>query len=456
MKYRILLPIATVLIISTLAMATYSSSIIENVFMEQTKQQALVWLYGIEREIIHQVPDLDSTKMNDIIRYRPASGDEFNYSISRIYIYDIDGNILADTNLSSEKKKNVADYHRDVITSGKVFMSEEVEHSLDARTQKHVAKFDVIIPLHKHGLSVAGLEAEINVDAAVDAIQRLDDAYESSIMWMLGIGFFGVSLIVFLVIHRSVVAPINSVMGVTEDIAAGALNTRVDTIKIPEFLRLGNSINHMAASIEELLLEQEESYMQMMQSLAKALEAKDRYTASHSGRVANFSVKLGKRIGLDEEQLMLLKKGALLHDLGKIGIPDAVLNKPEPLNDSEYELMKAHPINTANIMRPLKRFTAFTEIAAWHHERWDGNGYPDGLKGEEIPLLARIVSIADTWDAMTGDRVYRKGMSIEKALGILSAEQHFGQWDPTLVEHFISMIRAEQQAREEVEHDMFE
>jgi len=210
----------------------------------------------------------------------------------------------------------------------------------------------------------------------------------------------------------------------------------------------------MAGSIQQLFNEQEQSYLQTLQSLAKALEAKDAYTASHSGRVAKFSVMLGKRIGLSAQQLKLLKQGALMHDLGKIGISDTLLNKPDELSDEEYELMKNHPVMTATIMRPLKRFKEFAEIAAWHHERWDGEGYPDGLRGEEIPLLARIVAIADTWDAMTGDRVYRKGMTVETAVSFLEQEVDSGQWDPGLMAEFIRMIRSEQEVREHVERDI--
>lgn len=105
-------------------------------------------------------------------------------------------------------------------------------------------------------------------------------------------------------------------------------------------------------------------------------------------------------------------------------------------------------------MRPLKRFKVFAEIAAWHHERWDGNGYPDGLKGEEIPLLARIVGLADTWDAMTGDRVYRKGMPEQKAIDIIAAERDSGQWDPALVDVFVDMVCARLEDQKTVEADM--
>ena len=120
-----------------------------------------------------------------------------------------------------------------------------------------------------------------------------------------------------------------------------------------------------------------------------------------------------------------------------------MLNKPEPLDDDEVAIMRQHPSFTAAIMRPLVRFRAFADIAAWHHERWDGGGYPDGLTGQEIPLLARIVAIADAWDAMTGDRIYRKGMPAERALDILEAEADDGQFDPDLIRLFAAMVREE-------------
>jgi HD-GYP domain-containing protein (c-di-GMP phosphodiesterase class II) len=148
-------------------------------------------------------------------------------------------------------------------------------------------------------------------------------------------------------------------------------------------------------------------------------------------------------MGLPEEEIEILRQGALMHDLGKIAIPDAILNKPDKLTEEEFSAMRSHPEMTANIMRPLRRFNRHREIASWHHERWDGYGYPDGLKGENIPILARIVAIADTWDAMTGDRVYRKGMSVERALGILEKERNSGQWDPSVVDAFLDLVRKE-------------
>lgn len=181
--------------------------------------------------------------------------------------------------------------------------------------------------------------------------------------------------------------------------------------------------------------------MGILFALAKALEARDDSTSSHSLNVTRYSMILGQHLGLKDEELRALSQGALLHDLGKIGIPDDILKKPGDLNADEFEIIKKHPMMTSEILDGLETSNHFAAIARSHHERWDGTGYPDGLNGEDIPLLARIVSIADAWDAMTSDRVYRNAMSENIAIDIFEREKDSGQWDPSLVDKFINLIR---------------
>jgi putative nucleotidyltransferase with HDIG domain len=181
--------------------------------------------------------------------------------------------------------------------------------------------------------------------------------------------------------------------------------------------------------------------MGILFALAKALEARDDNTSSHSLNVTRYSMLLGEHLGLDAEELRVLSQGALMHDLGKIGIPDDILKKPGDLDESEFEIIKQHPMMTSEILDTLETSDHFAAIARSHHERWDGTGYPDGLNGEDIPLLARIVAIADAWDAMTSNRVYRDAMNENIALDIFEREQDSGQWDPYLVGKFIKLIR---------------
>jgi HAMP domain-containing protein len=261
--------------------------------------------------------------------------------------------------------------------------------------------------------------------------------------WLGAALLAGLVSIIALLAARRVTAPLIAMSQTTEAIAGGELDQRIGLQRSDELGQLSQSIDHMADSIEQLMQEQEDSSRNMITTLTRALEKKDSYTAAHSGRVARYSLKIGERIGLDKQTLEKLRFGAITHDLGKIGIADGVLNKPASLTDDEYEIMRQHPSFSKTIMKPLVRFREYAEIAGSHHEHWDGSGYPDGLKGEEIPLLARIVGIADTWDAMTGDRIYRKGIPVEKAIAILDNEKDSGQFDPELIRVFIELVRHE-------------
>ncbi len=176
-------------------------------------------------------------------------------------------------------------------------------------------------------------------------------------------------------------------------------------------------------------------------SLARALEAKDKYTRGHSERVARYSRLLAKAVGLSENEQESIWRGGLLHDIGKIGIKEAILHKPGPLTAEEMDHIRTHPIKGYEICAPLKSLTPSLTVIKNHHERFDGCGHPDHLECENIPLPARITSIADSFDAMTTDRPYRKGMRFEEAIHILETERESGQWDPVLVGEFIKLVR---------------
>lgn len=179
--------------------------------------------------------------------------------------------------------------------------------------------------------------------------------------------------------------------------------------------------------------DQLESTEQVLYSLAAAVEAKDRHTQAHTKRVAGLARRLAERLGLGEADLDLAYRGGRMHDIGKIGIPDAVLLKPGPLDAGEWTLMRQHPAIGESILRPLGSASGLLPIVRHHHEKWDGSGYPDGLEGHEIPLLARIVAACDGYDSLVSDRPYRAGRSHDAALSVLN--QGKGRhWDPELVE----------------------
>jgi HD-GYP domain-containing protein (c-di-GMP phosphodiesterase class II) len=180
---------------------------------------------------------------------------------------------------------------------------------------------------------------------------------------------------------------------------------------------------------------------QVIIALAAAAEAKDAYTESHPQRVANTALHLGSRLGFQESDLIALYRGGLIHDIGKIAVPDAILRKPGPLNAEEERQMRAHPIIGESIVRPLPSAADILPIIRHHHERFDGGGYPDGLSGHRIPLLARIVSVCDAYDALASDRPYRAKRNSEEAIETLmrGAGQ---QWDRELVSLLLSELPA--------------
>jgi len=178
-------------------------------------------------------------------------------------------------------------------------------------------------------------------------------------------------------------------------------------------------------------------------TLAVAIEAKDPYTKGHSERVSNLSKKLAKFIGLSEAESITIKKAATLHDIGKIGLKEDILHKKEPLHKNELELIRRHPIIGEEICKPLHSLKQILPGIRYHHERWDGKGYPDRLKGEDIPIIARIINVIDSFDVIVSERPYRRSYSTNEAINLMNTEKSSGQWDPWLVERFIRMIENE-------------
>jgi HD-GYP domain-containing protein (c-di-GMP phosphodiesterase class II) len=173
--------------------------------------------------------------------------------------------------------------------------------------------------------------------------------------------------------------------------------------------------------------------------MAVAVDAKSRWTAGHSIRVTRYAVELAQAIKLPESEIEKVNLSGLLHDLGKIGIPDAILNKPDKLTDEEWKVMKQHPIIGYEMLKDIWQFRgSILDGVLYHHERVDGKGYPFGLRGEDIPFMGRLLAIADGFDAMTSDRPYRAGMSKEEALEVLTEFAGI-QWDKELVKAFVDM-----------------
>lgn len=193
----------------------------------------------------------------------------------------------------------------------------------------------------------------------------------------------------------------------------------------------------------KLYMDMRHVYMETIQALTNAMEAKDAYTRGHADRVGKYAVKLAKALNLSDKKIENIKNAAILHDIGKIGIDDQILKKPDKLTDEEYKKIKQHPSIGAEILKGVNFFKEVTNIVKYHHERYDGKGYPDGLKENEIPTEAAILAIADVYDAMTSDRPYRKALSKEVALGEI--EKNAGtQFNPEFAKVFVKVMRNEE------------
>lgn len=203
-----------------------------------------------------------------------------------------------------------------------------------------------------------------------------------------------------------------------------------------ELIRLQRNLEGM---VEEKTRENENLFLHVVESLADAIDAKDNYTKGHSGRVAIYSKEIAKRYGYDEKHQEQIFMMGLLHDVGKIGVPDEVINKPGRLTDEEFAKIKKHPGIGGKILGNIKEMPSLAAGAKWHHERYDGKGYPEGLSGEDIPEEARIIAVADAYDAMTSNRSYRGALPVEVVRGEIEKGKG-SQFDPKFADIMIEMI----------------
>ncbi|MGZ4807856.1 MAG: HD domain-containing phosphohydrolase [Thermoanaerobaculia bacterium] len=241
--------------------------------------------------------------------------------------------------------------------------------------------------------------------------------------------------------------PIRLLAQRTREIAAGKYQQRVDIKTHNEIGELADNFNSMSGAIEGAIEQLKKAanenhllFINSVRMLAAAIDAKDPYTRGHSERVARYSIAIGKNLNLPEKEMRNLRISALLHDVGKIGIDDRILRKPGALSDDEFEVMKGHPAKGAAIMSGVAQLIDIIPGMKYHHEKWGGGGYPDGLIGEDIPMQARIVAIADTFDAMTTNRPYQKAMELTY---VVEKIKGFGgsRFDPRVIDAFAQAVK---------------
>lgn len=343
-----------------------------------------------EKDTEQSVGDLTHTQLKGIISMHFGL-----YQIDNVRIYDKEGSVFFSYDKDEMKQKVSSDKQKDwaVAQAGTLVSGNKGNHLtlwIPIRDQQHA-----------HTLGV--VELERNISFQIQQIMRI-----SYIFW--GIIFFGMAVLFFSL-------------------------RRV-------FVRSTRTINDKNRELALLLQKIEGTYNDSLQALSSALDSRDNETNGHSFRVTSYALRLGEEMGLSREELQALGRGALLHDVGKIGVPDAILRKPDKLTEEEWAIMKQHVHIGYQMLKHIEFLRPSLDVVKYHHERWDGNGYPSGLKEEEIPLMARIFALCDTYDAITSDRPYRKGRGYEEAKEEIV--RHKGtQFDPQVVEAFLRIPKEE-------------
>jgi putative nucleotidyltransferase with HDIG domain len=277
-----------------------------------------------------------------------------------------------------------------------------------------------------------------NMDAAIAPVQSI----LHNLFLAVALGCVLVALLFSLMSSRSIIRPIAGVVSHLRNSAhTGVLpEFESDHSSILEIRELIQNYNRAAVAVRDARDSLHDAYVEFVGSLANALDARDRYTAGHSKRVSELSSATAAAMQLDRDHVERVRVGALLHDIGKIGIADAVLQKTGRLTDEEFAIVKEHPVIGRRILEGVSGLAPFLDAVELHHENWDGTGYPKGQSGEQTPVDARIIHVSDAYDAMTTDRSYRRGLTHERAISIL--REYAGiQFDPYIVQIFTNLPR---------------
>lgn len=288
-----------------------------------------------------------------------------------------------------------------------------------------------------------GVVVQKEISKAFASVDRMTRA---TIQWV-GLAL-ALTILVAILFATGIARPIRTLAERTREIAAGNYGQRVEVASRNEIGELADNFNIMSGEIEKAVQrlrraaeENHQLFINSIRMLAAAIDAKDPYTRGHSDRVARYSIAIGRHLGLGDDEIRKLRIAALLHDVGKIGIDDRILRKPGALTDEEFAIMKTHPEKGAIIMSGVPQLIDMTPGMKYHHERWDGGGYPEGLALDQIPLQARVVAIADTFDAMTTNRPYQKAMETDYVVQKINSLAS-SRFDPRVVAAFEKAVRA--------------
>lgn len=459
LKLKFLLSIGSIVALSIAGLFYYMDRQAESAIMEQVDSQARVLLqqmlvarawvadhggvYVKQSQGVASNPFLANRDIEDregckyVMRNPALTTRELSEYTARAGLYSFRLSSLNPLNPANKPSSFEAQALRRFAAAG-FATSKEGTAIIDQEGGKRV--YRRIIPLqveqtcltcHAHqGYKVGDIRGGISVNFPLG---KADELISQSRVTFIITGLAIVLLVlcsIYLLMQRIILSPIDHLHRVANDLTAGQYTSRATLTTGDELESLAHALNSMTDEIIG-------SYEAAVKSLAAAVEARDPYTGGHIDRVAKYAVAIAGELGLATERLPEVKLGAVLHDIGKIGIADAILCKPGKLESGEMEAMRTHPRKGVEIISGSKFLAPLTDAILYHHERFDGLGYPGGLQGENIPMIARILTVADTFDAMTSNRPYRAGLGRDVAAGEIR-QGAGGQFDPRVVAAFMA------------------
>jgi HD-GYP domain-containing protein (c-di-GMP phosphodiesterase class II) len=352
-------------------------------------------------------------------------------TLAQVSLYDDVGKPLATTFLEAET------------------LDEEVARNILARQDDDSYRRDLNITNIDYSELLGPLEARYDVDLGLMGVAlpqnlfvQLTQTSRWQIMIIVAIALMTV-ITVGILVSDSITRPLLQVVRATSEVARGNMRIKLEPTSNDEISTLARTFNHMITELDRSNYELLEAYDSSLEGWSRALELRDYDTDEHSRRVVIMAMRMAVDLGIPDEELIHVRRGAMLHDIGKMGVPDSILLKPGKLTEEEWEVMRRHPVFAYEMLRPIKYLRPAIDIPYCHHEKWDGSGYPNGLKGEDIPLSARIFSIVDVWDALTSDRPYRKAWSNEKTIEFIHSQRNI-HFDPIVVDALVSILIEEE------------
>lgn len=352
-------------------------------------------------------------------------------TLAQVTIYDFEGNPLAST-FSSPSPLGAGEVSNIIENQNDTTYMETNSRRVDVRNIGYREIFTAWEVRGGKDLGVLGIGLGESFLVSTTQITRLQIALLSALVFIL-IVLIGINL------SNIITKPIQDLVSASNKVMEGDYNVNVTPSSKDELAVMANSFNKMIKNVNESRIQILESYDITLEGWSRALDLRSEETKGHTDRVIELMEKMALEMGIDGSRLTNIRRGTLLHDIGKMGIPDSILNKPGELTADEWKIMRFHPTYAYELLKDIHFLRPALTIPLCHHERWDGTGYPRGLKGEEIPIEARIFALVDVWDAITNDRVYRGAMNKEEAIRTIQSGAG-SQFDPEITEIFLKVL----------------